>query len=332
MLSFCLPTHHILKPKNTKSALHPRNRHRERYDFDALMQASPALVPYVQLNAYGDASIDFSNAPSVKALNQALLKQFYAVAFWDIPQHYLCPPIPGRADYLHYLADLLAKSRAGVIPRGPAVRVLDIGVGANMIYPLIGTREYGWQFVGADVDAKALRNAQKIVDANALHDLIELRLQPNPTSIFKGMIKQGELYALTMCNPPFHGSLAEAQAGTRRKWRGLGKLEVKRSSASQAVPLNFGGQGAELYCAGGEEAFVTAMVQQSKQYATQCAWFTTLISKAANLPSVYRALRNVQAREVKTIDMAQGQKQSRIVAWTFLDARQQLSFLNNQTR
>jgi len=310
-----------LKPENTKSALHPRNRHRERYDFDTLIQTSAALAPYVQLNAYGDASIDFADAQSVKALNQALLKQFYAVDVWDIPKHYLCPPIPGRADYLHYLADLLSEAH-GVVPCGPSVRVLDIGVGANMIYPLIGTREYGWQFVGADIDAKALRNAQQIVDANALTDVIELRLQATAASILKGMIQPGESFALTMCNPPFHGSLAEAQAGTQRKWRGLGKHVAKRGGGGKSAVLNFGGQGAELHCAGGEEAFVTAMVKESKQYATQCLWFTTLISKAANLPSVYRALKNVQAREVKTIEMTQGQKQSRIVAWTFLDANQ----------
>jgi len=310
-----------LKPENTKSALHPRNRHRERYDFDALIQTSAALAPYVQLNAYGDATIDFADPQSVKALNQALLKQFYAVDVWDIPKNYLCPPIPGRADYLHYLADLLSEVH-GMLSRGPSVRVLDIGVGANMIYPLIGTREYGWQFVGADIDAKALRNAQQIVDANALDGVIELRLQATRASMFKGMIQPGELFALTMCNPPFHGSLAEAQAGTQRKWRGLGKHVTKLGGGDKPAVLNFGGQGAELYCEGGEETFVVAMVKESKQFATQCLWFTTLISKAANLPSVYRALKNVQAREVKTIEMTQGQKQSRIVAWTFLDANQ----------
>lgn len=312
-----------MKPDNTKSELHPRNRHRARYDFDQLVQASSALAPYVKLNEYGDASIDFSNALAVKALNQALLKQVYAVSAWDIPKKYLCPPIPGRADYLHYLADLLSEGNASVIPRGQSVRVLDIGVGANIIYPLIGTREYGWQFVGADIDAKALNNAQQIVEANALSHVIELRLQTSPVSIFKGVIGEGEKFALTMCNPPFHGSLEEAQAGTQRKWRGLGKNIAKRGSTNKSPVLNFGGQNAELYCEGGEQAFVTAMIKESKQYATQCVWFTTLISKAANLPSVYSALKNVNAIEVKTIEMSQGQKKSRIVAWTFLNASQQ---------
>lgn len=316
-----------MKPDNAKSELHPRNRHRARYDFDQLVQASSALAPYVKLNKYGDASIDFSNAQAVKALNQALLKQFYEVLVWDIPKQYLCPPIPGRVDYLHYIADLLGRANAGVVPQGQSVRVLDIGVGANMIYPLLGTREYGWHFVGADIDAKALGNAQRIVDGNALSSHIELRLQAAPASIFKGIIRQGERFALTMCNPPFHGSLEEAQAGTERKWRGLGKHLAKYRSNDKSSVLNFGGQNAELYCEGGEEAFVSAMINESKHYATQCVWFTTLISKAANLPSVYRALKKVNALEVSTIEMSQGQKKSRIVAWTFLNASQQHALL-----
>lgn len=303
-----------MKPEPTKSELHPRNKHRARYDFEQLIQANAALAMHVKLNQYGDASIDFSDALAVKALNQALLKQFYDVAVWDIPKHYLCPPIPGRVDYLHYMADLIRETHAELAANPQSIRVLDIGVGANVIYPLLGQREYGWQFVGADVKAEALKNAQSIVDANALSSVIELRLQTSPASIFKGIIQPGEMYTFTMCNPPFHASLGEAQAGTQRKWRGLGK----QGASKKSVVLNFGGQSAELYCAGGEEAFVTAMVNESKQFALQSLWFTTLVSKAATLPALYRVLKKVNARSVKTIAMAQGQKQSRIVAWTFL--------------
>lgn len=320
---FNLLANKIVKPDIIKTGLHLRNKHRGRYDFDQLIQASSGLAQFVKLNEFGDASVDFSNPQAVKALNQALLKQFYAIAVWDIPKQYLCPPIPGRADYLHYIADLLSTANAGVIPLGECVNVLDIGVGANVIYPLIGNHEYGWRFVGADIDANALKNAHQIVDENALSDLIELRLQTSPVSIFKGVIKQGEFYDLAMCNPPFHASLAEAQAGSQRKWRGLGKNVSKSRANDKSAVLNFGGQSHELHCDGGEEAFVTAMISESKQFATQCLWFTTLISKAASLPSVYRALKKVNALEVKTIEMTQGQKQSRVVAWTFLNASQQ---------
>jgi 23S rRNA (adenine1618-N6)-methyltransferase len=300
-----------------KIGLHPRNPHRGRYDFRQLIAASPELAAFVATNQYGDESIDFADPAAVKALNRALLTHGYGVTGWDIPAQYLCPPIPGRADYLHYLADLLGDG--GTLPRGQSVRVLDIGVGANCIYPLIGQREYGWQFVGTDIDPAALANAQRIVDANKLDEAIVLRLQASREAVFNGVLQPGEAFDLTMCNPPFHASPDEARAGTQRKWKNLGKAAARQKSPA----LNFGGQGAELWCEGGEEAFVCRMVAESARHPDRCLWFTTLVSKSASLPGVYRALKQAGALDSRTIDMAQGQKQSRIVAWTFLDEKQQ---------
>ncbi|MGP1716162.1 MAG: 23S rRNA (adenine(1618)-N(6))-methyltransferase RlmF [Methylophilus sp.] len=294
-----------MKPDQSSSSLHPRNLHRAGYDFSTLVKTHPPLAQYVRANAYGDASIDFANPQAVKALNQALLRQHYGVSVWDIPTQYLCPPIPGRADYVHYLADLLTESSKPPAP----VRMLDIGTGANLVYPLIASQVYGWQCVGVDIDRQALSNAQQIIDGNGLQQQISLRHQPNPAAIFKGVILPGEQFTLTLCNPPFHASAEAAQAGTQRKWRGLGK--------PPAQALNFGGQANELVYAGGEAAFLTTMINESKLFARQCVWFTTLVSKASNLPLIYRTLNKVQAVTVNTIPMSQGQKQSRFVAWTF---------------
>jgi hypothetical protein len=96
-----------MKRESTKTGLHPRNRFREGYDFTALIAVSPALKAFVKPNAYGDDSIDYADPLAVKALNQALLRQAYGLPHWDIPAGYLCPPIPGRSDYLHHLADLI---------------------------------------------------------------------------------------------------------------------------------------------------------------------------------------------------------------------------------
>ncbi len=303
-----------------KTSLHPRNPHRGRYDFKQLVACTPELAAFVSLNEYGDESIDFADPSAVKALNRALLNQVYGIKEWDIPAQYLCPPIPGRADHLHFLADLLADGNGGVIPRGDSIRVLDIGVGANCIYPLIGHSEYGWQFVGTDIDPAAIANAQRILDANkGLSDAITLRLQTSPAAIFNGVVQADEVFDLSMCNPPFHASLAEARSGTQRKWKNLG-----RESNKKKIPvLNFGGQGVELCCEGGEEAFVCRMIAESARFPGSCMWFTTLISKSASLPGVYRALKYAGALHNKTIEMAQGQKKSRIVAWTFLDENQQ---------
>lgn len=299
-----------------KTSLHPRNPHRGRYDFKQLIAASPELAAFVSPNAYGDESIDFADPAAVKALNRALLMSSYGIKEWDIPAQYLCPPIPGRADYLHYLADLLAESNGGVVPTGASIRALDIGTGANCIYPLIGHRSYGWQFAGSDIDPKAIANAQRILDANSgLSEAIELRLQTSSQDIFKGVVRPDEVFDLTLCNPPFHASLSEATEGTQRKWKNLGR------DAARKPALNFGGQGAELWCKGGEEDFVCRMIVESA--GINCMWFTALISKSASLPGVYRALKKTGVRDCRTIEMAQGQKKSRIVAWTFLDESQQ---------
>ncbi|KQT34068.1 23S rRNA (adenine(1618)-N(6))-methyltransferase RlmF [Methylophilus sp. Leaf414] len=296
-----------MKSELSYSTFHPRNLHLAGYDFSVLVQAHPTLSQYVRPNAYGDDSIDFANPQAVKALNHALLKHYYDVVVWDIPKNYLCPPIPGRADYVHYLADLLAESIPDL--NHEKVRLLDIGTGANLVYPLIAANAYGWQCVGVDIDNKALRNAQQIIEANGLQQQISVRQQPKPESIFSGVILPGEQFTLTLCNPPFHASAAEALAGTQRKWRGLGKKPPQA--------LNFGGQSNELFCAGGEGAFLTTMISESRQFARQCGWFTTLVSKASNLPLVYREIKKAQAVTVKTVEMAQGQKQTRFVAWTF---------------
>lgn len=302
-----------------KDNLHPRNLHRGRYDFAQLIASSPEFAAFVAPNEYGNETINFADPAAVKVLNRALLLHYYGIKNWDIPAQYLCPPIPGRADYLHYLADLLSESNGGEIPRGKSVRALDIGVGANCIYPLIGHAAYGWQFVGTDIDATALHNAQQILDANQLNEAVELRLQKSSTAIFENVTYADEYFDLTLCNPPFHASLAEARHGAQRKWANLGKENDKRKNPV----LNFGGQSMELCCDGGEETFVTRMIEESESGKNNCLWFTTMISKSATLPHVYRKLKYSGAKENRTIEMSQGQKKSRILAWTFMDKQQQ---------
>jgi 23S rRNA (adenine1618-N6)-methyltransferase len=285
----------------SKAGLHTRNRFRERYDFPRLVKACPPLAKFIAPNAHGDDGLDYSNPDAVKALNRALLADAYAVQHWDIPRGYLCPPIPGRSDYIHHLADLIGTDAAR--------RILDIGTGANCIYPIIGAREYGWRFVGADIDAIAAKWARALVAANPqLRGKIDIRLQPSPAQCFAGIIRPGERFDATMCNPPFHATAAEAAATARQKQTNLG---IKKDT------LNFGGTNGELWCVGGELAFIRRMISQSVEVQDSCDWFTTLVSKSANIPPLQRALKTAPAREVRTIEMAHGQKKSRILAWTF---------------
>jgi len=307
---------------DSAGALHPRNRHRGRYDFVRLTRQSPELAAFVVTITGGEASIDFSNPDAVRALNRALLHADYGIAHWDIPDGYLCPPIPGRADYVHGLADLLAQDNAGVIPRGSAIRALDIGVGANCIYPLLGHSEYGWRFVGSEVDATALEAAKAIVLANGLGGAIELRQQPSRGSILDGLLDPDDRFDLSLCNPPFHASAVDAARGSQRKWRNLGKP----AAAHAAPPLNFGGQAGELWCTGGEASFVRRMIRESAAIPARVLWFSSLVSRAANLAGVRRQLQRAGARDVREVAMAQGSKQSRFVAWTYLDPAQRAAW------
>lgn len=306
------------KPTIKKKSLHPRNKHLFGYDFTALIKTEPFLEKFVSKNKFGNESIDFSNPLAVKTLNKSLLLHHYDIVYWDIPKTNLCPPIPGRADYIHYIADLLSLSNKNLIPMGEDVRGLDIGVGANCIYPIIGHQEYGWKFVGTEVDKECLNIAQKILDGNTnLVESVKLRLQQNKRHIFKEIVEKGDKFDFVICNPPFHSSREEASKGSMRKLRNIGKQK------SGKPVLNFGGQNNELWCEGGELAFITNMIYESAHFKTHCLWFTVLVSKKENLKPFYNHLKKVKAFDVKTIEMEQGNKVSRFIAWTFLDESQQ---------
>jgi 23S rRNA (adenine1618-N6)-methyltransferase len=301
-----------------KTKLHPRNQHSEGYDFERLVAQTPELETFTISNPLGQTTIDFQDVSAVRILNRALLKTYYNIDFWDIPANYLCPPIPGRVDYIHYLADLLACDNNQEIPHGRHIKALDIGTGASLVYPLIGQSEYGWHFTGVDIDPAALNSAQQICEFNKLK--ISLRRQKIPENIFRGVIVANDAFHVTMCNPPFHSSMDQANKGTQRKWAGLGKGHSKK--------LNFGGQNAELWCPGGEIKFIARMVEQSTEFAHQCLWFTSLVSKKDNLQPLYRILGKARVADFKVVEMAQGQKTSRFIAWTYMKKHQRALFAN----
>lgn len=295
-----------------KSSLHTRNLHRNPYDFDQLISCVPELKHYVFVNAYQTATINFSIPKAVKLLNKALLFHFYNIKNWDIPDANLCPPIPGRADYVHYIADLLANQQ-DKIPTGISVKGLDVGVGANLVYPLIAHKSYGWKMLGTDINQDSLKNARNILDQNPdLSNVIQLKQQPNPDHLFKNIIGPEDRFTFSMCNPPFHDSEESAMKGNIRKTKNLKKAKPKQPL------LNFGGQQSELWCEGGELAFITKMINESRLYSSNVLWFTCLVSKKENLPKLNSLLKKMRVVDIRTIEMAQGQKVSRMLAWTFI--------------
>lgn len=299
----------LSKKPTIKSNLHNKNKNRDRYDLKALLKVEPALQNFIIQTKTSESSIDFSNPTAVKFLNKALLHYYYGIKHWDFPEENLCPPIPGRADYIHQIADLLANEN---IDKAKPITCLDIGTGASCIYPIIGVSEYKWRFIASDIDQNSIESANRIINANpTLNGNIECRLQKNRNHIFNGIIKESDNIEVSICNPPFHSSLEEARKGTIRKVKNL-KGKIKKSPM-----LNFSGNNNELIYPGGELQFIKIMIKESETFAENCRWFTTQVSKKTNLKGIYQHLDKTSAKDVKTIEMSTGNKITRIVAWTF---------------
>lgn len=324
-----------MTPVNKRPPFHPRNAHQGHYDFVALGRVCPELIAHIVLTPRGEQSINFSDAAAVLLLNKALLQLQYQIQHWVIPAGYLCPPIPGRADYIHALADILAGSMAADVAsglnliQGAHIRALDIGTGASCIYPLIGARSYGWKFTASDIDPVSISTAKFIVQHNTgLHKLITPVLQKNPAAIFNGIMQKQDFYHLTLCNPPFYRSLEEASAANARKVQNLARHKKSAPAPVASAQRNFGGQKAELWCAGGEQAFIQQMIHESVSYAKQVAWFSSLVSDQDNLKPLQISLKKLGAQQIKVVNMGQGQKISRLLAWSFYNPGELQALLN----
>ena len=297
--------------RNSNEKLHPNNKHQKGYNFIELCNTYKELEEFVLVNKFGNETIDFANPIAVKKLNRALLLKHYKIIYWDFPDDNLCPPIPGRVDYIHHLAELL--KTVGIKNE---VKILDIGVGASCIFPLLGNAEYDWQFVGTDIDKKSIDRAENILKKNNLSDVINLKQQKDSSHIFEGILSETSQFSATMCNPPFYKSQEEAMQANARKLEGLG-------IGDEVATRNFSGKQQELWYKGGEKAFIHTYLYESSQFKTQCFWYTTLVSKKENVQGMYDSLKKLGATEIKTIPMHQGNKVTRIVAWTFLTEQEQ---------
>ncbi|TPD49608.1 MAG: 23S rRNA (adenine(1618)-N(6))-methyltransferase RlmF [Thalassolituus maritimus] len=290
--------------------LHLRNIHNQEYDFYQLIEASPDLAHYITRAPSSQQTIEFANPSAVKVLNAALLKHHYRINDWNIPDGALCPPVPGRVDYIHYIADLLDS-----IEPDKSVRMLDIGTGANGIYPLLASSVYDWECVATDINKASLDNVAEVLKSNAaLESRISLRLQHDKHKMFEGVVLPQEQFDVSVCNPPFHASAEDALRGSQRK---VANLNKGKAEPNNKPLLNFGGMENELWCNGGEALFLKKMIKESKQFASQIRWFTSLVSKAENVKPLSKLANKAGATDVKVIEMTQGKKQTRVLVWTF---------------
>lgn len=290
------------------SSLHTRNKHRGEYNLQTLQKCNPLLHEFVYTNDWDKETIDFSKPQAVLELNKAILFSEYKLKHWEIGKNSLCPAIPGRVDYIHHLADLIEEDPSHT--KQPPNKILDIGTGSSLIYPILGVQEYNWEFVGTEIDKNSIHHAEININKNSwLKKKIQLRFQEDKENILEGIIFNTDWFDAIICNPPFFKSREDNWESSTKKFQNL------RKNKNTPTIQNFSGHANELWYPGGEKAFVTKLIYESRKYKKQLNWITTLISDKNNLKPLIAVLEYHKAKKVELIPMKHGQKITRILAW-----------------
>lgn len=292
-----------------KSSFHPKNQFNKAYDFLKLAEVVPELAEFFKTTKSGHLTLNYNEPKAVKYLNKALLKLYYDIAYWDIPDDYLCPPIPGRLDYIHHLADLIEEQQVKTTRLYNSNAVVDIGTGPSVIFPILGVKEYNWSFLATDIDDKAIKVGQAIAMTNkSLQNRIKFRIQKDPNLIFKKVISTDQKFLASMCNPPFYIHEEQVQEVSSKKRKNLDYQDDVR---------NFGGKDHELITRGGEVGFISRMITESVFFKDNFLVFTSLVSQKTSLDPLFRKLERTEVPFSKVVTMKHGVKETRILAWSF---------------
>jgi len=113
-------------------------------------------------------------------LTQALLQALFRLKLSYLDEDHLCPPIPNRFFYLHWIHTKLIN---GNWTRAPDVTVnnfrgLDIGAGASCIYPMLAARFFRSTIITSEIDPKSVQLARANVAANHLSSMITVLQVP----------------------------------------------------------------------------------------------------------------------------------------------------------
>ena len=285
--------------------MHPRNIYSKcQPNFAELARKYPSFSKHMILQDDGKSFLNWKDVQAHVELTKTLLQEDFKIS-WNIPPDFLCPPIPQRLNYIHWIEDLLAgpveveTKPAHSLKIPPQARGVDIGVGASCIYPLLGVRSQpGWKFLGSDINKSSLESARENVKRNGLEGNIEVRLMDNKKRLLVDLLKEedGE-FDFVMCNPPFFSSMAEA----------------RNASHVRACSGNLD----EMVADGGEVAFVCRIIEDSKKLQTRIRWYTSMLGHRSSVKTIVGEAKAAGAKQVRTTKFFQGKTVRWAVGWSF---------------
>ena len=266
-------------------------------NFKLLSEEFSDFKKFVFINKYGGYSINWKNPNALRELVKTLLNKYLNIIYYEIPENYLIPTLTSRYNYLNYINKVFKKKK---IDKGENKILVDIGTGANIIYPLLGYKIFNWKFIGSEINDEAINIGRKILKENNLENDILIIKQNNNKKIFENIINFKNKYFCSICNPPFFDI----------------NHEEKKDNLFTDNEYNYN----EVYCEGGEIFFIKEMIKESYLFRNNIFLFSTLIGRKNNMKKIYsviQKLKDIKFLEKKTIQ--QGNNSRYIIIWSFYD-------------
>ena len=271
-------------------------------DFLTLIKEFPELKKYkLKQNEDNEDEFqfDWSNNELSLLMDKSILNYYFNIKYYDIHKGFLIPPIPSRINYINLINSIITKLINDIDIKN--IIGIDIGTGANIIYPILGYSIYKWKFICTEINKEAFNNAKLILQKNNLENNINIIKQNNKDNIFISILNRENKYIFSMCNPPYYNY----------------ENEIKLEDKKRDNEYNFD----EIYYKNGEYGFFQRYFEESICYKNNVFLYTILIGKKINAENIYDKLSSYNDI-IKIYNMQKiltGNNVRYIIYWSFFN-------------
>ena len=271
-------------------------------DFLTLIKEFPELKKYIlkqNEDNEEEFQFDWSNNELSLLMDKSILNYYFNIKYYDIPKGFLIPPIPSRINYINLINSIITKLIKDIDIKN--IIGIDIGTGANIIYPILGYSIYKWKFICTEINKEAYNNAKLILQKNNLENNINIIKQNNKDNIFISILNRENKYIFSMCNPPYYNY----------------ENEIKLEDKKRDNEYNFD----EIYYKNGEYGFFQRYFEESICYKNNVFLYTILIGKKINAENIYDKLSSY-SDIIKIYNMQKiltGNNVRYIIYWSFFN-------------